>query len=234
MPHIKRVYERWKAAPGGAALKSNLSKNQELKSALLEETPWVMDAQNEEQQKQNIALLFDLNRMSDERERVLGILTERQNGDGSWSWFPDGPGNWHITQHIVSGFGHLAKLGALDAQKDQRTGEMLEKALGYCETKMNEQYRELEKQVQAGKAKFEDDHLDGMVIQYLYARSFFQSAPNGGEKPGRVISYYLGQAEQYWLGKGLYQEGMLSLALHAQVGPKQLSASSPACASGPR
>ncbi len=211
MPNIKRIYERWKTANGGAALKSNLSKNQELKSALLEETPWVMDAQNEEQQKQNIALLFDLNRMSDERERVLGVLTERQNGDGSWSWFPGGPGNWHITQHIVSGFGHLAKLGALDAQKDQRTAEMLEKALDYCETKMNEQYRELEKQVQAGKAKFEDDHLDGMVIQYLYARSFF-IAPV--DKPSRPLAYYLDQSEKYWLSKGLYQEGMLSLALH--------------------
>jgi len=220
MPNIKRVYERWKTSPspsngGGNAMKSNLSKNQELKSALLEETPWVMDAQNEEQQKQNIALLFDLNRMSDERERVLNVLTERQNGDGSWPWFPGGPGNWNITQHIVSGFGHLAKLGALDVQQDPRSSEMLEKALGYCETKVNEQYRELEKQVQAGKAKFEDDHLDGMVIQYLYARSFTPpSPPNGGEKPGRVISYYLDQAEKFWLKKGLYQEGMLALALH--------------------
>ncbi|MBK8556607.1 MAG: hypothetical protein IPL65_12945 [Lewinellaceae bacterium] len=29
-----------------------------------------------------------------------------------------------------------------------------------------------------------------------------------------MTGYYLGQAEKYWLGKGLYQEGMLALALH--------------------
>jgi uncharacterized protein YfaS (alpha-2-macroglobulin family) len=28
------------------------------------------------------------------------------------------------------------------------------------------------------------------------------------------VGYYLNQAEKYWLGKGLYQEGMLALALH--------------------
>ncbi len=83
------------------------------------------------------------------------------------------------------------------------------KRLGYCDAKMVEQYRELERLVQEGKAKWEDDHLDGMTIQYLYARSFFTV-----DRPGREAAYYLGQAEKYWLGKGLYQEGMLALALH--------------------
>ena len=43
-------------------LLSNLEKNEELKSALLQETPWVMDAKNESERKQRIALFFDLNR----------------------------------------------------------------------------------------------------------------------------------------------------------------------------
>ncbi len=166
MPNIKRVYERWK---GTDALKSNLSKNQELKYALLEETPWVLDAQSEEQQKQNIALLFDLNRMADERERALNTLAERQLGSGGWPWFTGGQDSWYITQYIVSGFMHLQKLGAFDPQKDQKSAQMLDKALGYCERKLNEQYAELERLAQQGKAKMEDDHLDGMAIQYLYA-----------------------------------------------------------------
>ena len=206
LPAIRRVYDRWK---GTAALKSNLSKNQELKTALLEETPWVLDAQSEEQQKQNIALLFDLNRMADEQERALNTLNERQNGDGSWPWFPGGRGDWYITQYLVEGFGHLQQLGAFDAKKDQNSQQMLDKAMRFCDNKMLEQYRELEKQVQAGKAKWEDDHLDGLTIHYLYAKSFFP-----GNKPGKEHTYYLDQAGKYWLGKGLYQEGLLALALH--------------------
>jgi hypothetical protein len=214
MPNIKRVYERWK---GTGALKSNLAKNQELKYALLEETPWVLDAQNEEQQKQNIALLFDLNRMADERERAINTLAERQMSNGGWAWFPGGRDSWHITQHIVSGFGHLKQLGAFDAEKDRQAAQILDRAIGYCDAKLAEQYRELERLVQEGKVKWDDDHLDGMTIQYLYAKSFFAPVADpqqGGNKPGREISYYLGQAEKYWLGKGLYQEGMLALALH--------------------
>lgn len=208
MPQIKRVYERWK---GTGALKSNLSKNQELKYALLEETPWVLDAQSEEQQKQNIALLFDLNRMADERERAIRTLSERQTSTGGWAWFPGGEDSWYITQHIVSGFGHLKQLGAFNIEQDQMSAQMIDRALGYCDAKMAEQYRKLEELVQQGTAKWDDDHLDGMIIQYLYARSFFSGQT---DKPGREISYYLGQAEKYWLGKGLYQEGMLALALH--------------------
>ncbi|MCW5921121.1 MAG: hypothetical protein KIS77_02170 [Saprospiraceae bacterium] len=43
-----------------------------------------------------------------------------------------------------------------------------------------------------------------MAIHYLYARSFFQPQPDpqqGGAKPGREHSYYLSQAEKYWLKK---------------------------------
>ena len=50
MPKIKAVFEKWKTTDTSALL-SNLQKNEELKSALLQETPWVLDAQNENQQK---------------------------------------------------------------------------------------------------------------------------------------------------------------------------------------
>lgn len=207
MPNLRRVFDSWK---GTEAMKSNLSKNQELKSALLEETPWVLEAQSEEQQKQNIALLFDLNRMANERERALSTLAERQAPNGGWSWFPGGRENWYITQYMVEGFGHLKTLGALSMQDDERTTQMVEKALVYCETEAEKQYRELEKQVNAGKAKWDDDHLDNIMIHFLYARSFYKTDAQNSP----VIPYYLAQAEKHWLGKGLYQEGLLALALH--------------------
>ncbi len=62
-PKIKAVFEKWKTSDT-AALMSNLQKNEELKSVLLQETPWVLQAQSEEQQKKNIALLFDMAKMS--------------------------------------------------------------------------------------------------------------------------------------------------------------------------
>lgn len=206
MPQIKRVFDRWK---GTDAMLSNLSKNQELKSALLDETPWVMDAQSEEQQKQNIALLFDLNRMANEQERAMRILADRQQGSGGWTWFPGGEPSWYMTQYIATGLMHLNKLGAINLEQKSEVSNMVDKALGFCDAQINKQYAELEKLAQQGKIKLEDDHLDGMAIQYLYLRSF---APV--DRPSQALGYYISQAKKYWLGKGLYQEGLLALALH--------------------
>ncbi|MEN0006920.1 MAG: alpha-2-macroglobulin family protein, partial [Bacteroidota bacterium] len=99
-PKIKRVYESWRAA---GQLESNLTKNQDLKAVLLEETPWVLDAQSEAEQKARIALLFDLNRMSNEQDVALSTLVERQAQNGGFSWFPGGRESWYITQHLVEG-----------------------------------------------------------------------------------------------------------------------------------
>lgn len=205
LPAIRRVYERWK---GTAALESNLSKNQELKYALLEETPWVMEARQESQQRQQIALLFDLNRMADERESALSILRDRQTSSGGWPWFSGGRESWYITQYIVEGLGHLQHLDAFEVQKDPKTANMLDKALAFCDAELEKQYREIEKAVQKGETKWEDDHLGSMEIHYLYTRSFFPA-----DRINKIQAYYLEQAQRYWLGKGLYQEGMLALAL---------------------
>lgn len=72
-PKIKRVFESWKN-PDSKALVSNLEKNLELKALLLEETPWVLDARDESERKQRVAMLFDLNRMASEQERALTKL----------------------------------------------------------------------------------------------------------------------------------------------------------------
>ena len=77
-PKIQRVFELWKNTPSSEALMSNLEKNQELKALLLEETPWVLEAQDENERKHRIGLLFDLNRMSKESSDALNKLQKQQ------------------------------------------------------------------------------------------------------------------------------------------------------------
>lgn len=209
-PKVKTIFESWKNTD---AMLSNLSKNQELKSALLEETPWVLAAQNEAQQKKNIGLLFDLNRMSQERADAVATIAERQLSNGGFSWFPGGRDSWYITQYIVEGMGHLNELGVNDAKSDPKIQKMLNRAIIFIDQRIAEQYEELLKRVKEGKAKLEDNHLNNMAIHYLYTRSFFKNQQMDGN-PQKAHDYYLGQAEKYWLSRGIYQEGMLALALH--------------------
>lgn len=228
-PRIKAIFEAWK---GTDAMKSNLAKNEELKSALLAETPWVLQAQSEEAQKKNIGLLFDLNRMAREQQIALDKLSDRQLANGGFPWFPGGRDNWYITQYLVEGLGHLHQLGVSDVRQNANTWRMTKDAVQYIDAKLVEHYEDLARQVKKGYTKWEDDHLDQMVIHYLYARSFFLQEKSAQASTGgttnqqaetylaltgatqKAVDYYLEQADQYWLKKGLYGQGMLGLSLH--------------------
>ncbi len=206
-PKIQRVFKQWKNTD---AMLSNLSKNQELKSALLEETPWVLDAQDEEVQKKNIGLLFDLNRMTNELDNAFKQMQERQLSNGGFSWFPGDRDSWYITQYLVEGFGHLKNLGAFDMNSSQSA--VLQKAVKFIDNRIVEHYDELAKQVKKGHTKWEDDHLGYMAIHYLYARSFFKDIKLS-TKTRKVAQYYLGQADEFWTNKSQYMQGMLALSL---------------------
>jgi uncharacterized protein YfaS (alpha-2-macroglobulin family) len=222
-PRIKQVFDSWKNISPDA-LKSNLSKNQELKYALLEETPWVLNAQSEEAQKRNIGLLFDLNRMSNELEKALKTLEERQMPSGGFPWFPGGRENWYITQYIVEGMGHLKYLGVTEEKsgltKKQMAGDMLTEAVKYIDEELLNHYNELVRRSKKYKFDLKDDHLDHMAIHYLYTRSFYLEIPIS-KKVQVAFDYYEGQAEKYWLRKGMNSEGMIALALQRLDKPTQ-------------
>ena len=134
-PRLRNVFDRWKDTDSDALL-SNLSKNQELKSALLEETPWVRAAQSEEAQKRNIGLLFDLNRMSNEMNQTWRMLEQRQMGNGGFPWFPGGRDSWYITQYLLEDLGHLRQLGIEEFSDDA----LITKAVQYIDARLLEQY----------------------------------------------------------------------------------------------
>lgn len=210
-PKIKAVFDKWAAAKGAdsAALLSNLQKNEELKSALLQETPWVLEAKNEQEQKKNIALLFDINRMSKEMDRTFKILKELQSGNGGFTWFKGGPDDRYMTQYIITGIGHLRKLNALKGNTYEQIKKLVDNAVPYLDRLIKEDYDFLVKH----KVKLKENQLSTTAIQYLYMRSFFEEykIPDASSI---AIRYYKGQAKQYWLGQSKYMQAMIALSLH--------------------
>lgn len=213
-PQIRQVFEDWKNTKG---LESELMKNEELKAVLLEETPWVLEAQSEAQQRQQLGLLFDLHRMAEEQSAALYKMVERQSSDGGFAWFPGGRDSWYITQYIVEGLGHLQALGVQDIAENSVTKQMIRKAVAFIDSEMLLQYVELVEKAEAGKVKLEEDHLHRLAIHYLYARSFFPDLEMS-EEVQEAHRYYIDQANRYWLAKGLYEQGLLALALHRNRG----------------
>lgn len=204
-PKLKAIFEKWKTVDTSALL-SNLQKNQELKSVLLEETPWVFQANNEAQQKRNIALLFDMVRLSRELESNLAKLQELQTPSGAFAWFKGGPEDRYMTQYIITGIGHLKKLNALP--KNKKFDVILQKALPYLDRKMKESYDNLVKQ----KANLALQQIGHTEIQYLYMRSFFTDKPVNGENL-KAYTYYRKQSQQFWVKQSRYMQGMIALSL---------------------
>jgi hypothetical protein len=210
-PKIKAVFDSWKNTPDSKALLSNLEKNQELKSVLLQETPWVLDAQDETQRKRNIGLLFDLNRMSNEMQVALTKLEKSQSANGGWPWFPGMPENRYITQHMITGFGHLQKLKVIDYSNDKDLKKMVESGVNYLDKRIKDDYNDLLKYYT--KEELLKKHIGSTQEQYLYARSFFTEIPIPNNC-NTAFGYFKGQAEKYWLTENKYLQGMMALGLH--------------------
>ncbi len=212
-PKIKRVFDAWKNYTPDALL-SNLEKNQELKALILEETPWVLNAQNESERKQRIALLFDLNRMAGEQQSSLKKLQQMQLPNGGWPWFKEMQDNRYLTQHIVAGFGHLNNLRVKDMVADDAVWQMIRKAVLYLDDRMREDYEFILKHY---PDKMNEEHIGYTQIHYLYVRSYFSTFNFKVEMDARnreAFDYFQGQAKKFWVKQSHYMQGMIGLALH--------------------
>lgn len=200
-PRMARVFEQWRNTP---ALDSPLEKNQDLKSVMLEETPWLREAQNESQARRKVGLLFDANRLDSEMSRTLQKLTEMQLEDGSWPWFPGGPGNDYITLYITTGFGRLRHL-----QVDVGVEPAI-RSLNRLDGWMQEHYERIQRR--ADPDKYVPSSTDAL---YLYGRSFFLRDLPVNARHQAAVEFFLAQARKHWLKTNSRQtQGHLALALH--------------------
>jgi len=208
-PKIRQVFDNWKTLSPDAFL-SNLEKNQELKAVLLNETPWVMEARDETERKKRIAVLFDLNRMADEKQSDLGKLRQMQSPNGGWPWFEGMPDNRYITQAIITGIGKLQHLGVIDLEKEPDLAGMVNRAMFYMDARIGEDYENLKRM---DKIDLDDNHISSVQVQYLYSRSLLVDLAEINPSGKEAFEYYKGQARKYWLEQDKYLQGMIALAL---------------------
>lgn len=206
-PKIKQVFDNWKNYQPDALL-SNLEKNQELKALIIEETPWLRNAKDETEQKRRIALLFDLNRISDEKARTIEKLKKRQMPSGAFPWFDGMYEDRYMTQHLVCGMGKLQKLGMINLENEGLT-DMTSRALDYIDNQILKDYKELLR----WKTDLEKYQPSDFFIHYIYTRTFFKNY-----KPefltSKEFKYFQKQALKFVMQYGKYSQAMLGLAQH--------------------
>ena len=204
-PRIAQVVERWRTVDTSALL-SNLEKDQELKSVLLEETPWVLEGKTEAQQKRQIALLFDRTRTDRELAAAIDRLHELQAADGGFPWFKGGPDDRYVTQYILTGLGRLQQMQALPPAAAEKVRSMVTAALAYADQEIRADY-DRDVKLPGGI-----HWISPFAAQYLYMRTFFNEVgiPGGSFA---AVNFYRKVAQQEWVKASKYVEGMVALAL---------------------
>jgi uncharacterized protein YfaS (alpha-2-macroglobulin family) len=190
-PIIKTVFEAWKKLESTAFL-SELDKNQELKSILLSETPWLKEAQSEADQRKRIALLFDANNRSNQSKGFLMKLEQMQNPDGGWSWFSGGKSSTYITQHILSGFSQLAQL-EIEWDDEVLSTDVLKRATQFLNAHLKEEYK---KRDTITNKKWNFSNAD---VQLLYVLAMNLSDNERAKKENPAFHYYVSQLSNGWV-----------------------------------
>ena len=198
-PKIATLFESWKTNPKAV---SKLTQNEELKSIVLNETPWLLDAESEELKNKRLALLMDLNTMKESQDKTIKKIEEKQLVSGGFAWFDGGEENIFITQHIVSGFGHLSKLFP---KKKSEFKNITSKAIPYLDSKYTSQSTLKNKNI---------NHYAYSNLHYLYARSFFLEEFPISKKIDSIIDVQKVEFKANWLNYSLYQKGLLAITMN--------------------
>lgn len=164
-PQIGEAIKIWTREKGAdSPLVSNLEKNRDLKSVVLENTPWVNDAASETLRMERLISLLDAGRAEKIIAKTLADLQLRQSSNGGWSWCDGMEASEYITMRVLAAMGMMKAHGCLPAEAEL----MAKRAIRFCD-------REIEKDYAAHPEWISETTL----LRYLYVRGYFDVAATG-------------------------------------------------------
>lgn len=158
-----RAAKGGKADEAGTSLQSVLEKNQELRELVLNETPWVMDADRESEQKKLLIEYLDeslcQNRLTDE----VAKLRKLQLADGSFAWWKGMEGSRYMTTEVAEMMVRLNRMVGVQ----QETKDMLTAALRFLQRKAAAEVKDMKTEAE----KKRNVRPSELAIHYLYILS---------------------------------------------------------------
>lgn len=138
---IAKALKEWTSSNrSDSTLVSMLNRNADLKTMLLNATPWMMDAASDTERMERLALLFDHHEIDATITKAIDLLQKLQRNDGGFAWTPqiNASSEWSTTEV-------LTMIGRLNRQKwlpkDKRLSTLTAGALAYVEKAANRDWR---------------------------------------------------------------------------------------------
>ena len=157
-PSVAKALRQWTSTDrSDSTLVSMLQRNADLKIALLQATPWMMDARSDSERMDRLALLFDRKSTSRAISRAVDLLARLQVSGGGWGWNGgDTKASSWATARVLAILGDLNRLGWLP--DDKRLSGMIGNALRWFDADVADDYRRWP---------------SGNYTEYVYIRDLF-------------------------------------------------------------
>ena len=214
-PKIKNVYESWKkSGQNKETLLSNLQKNQELKTILLSESPWVLEAKSEEDQKNMISALFDVMSIGNTKDKALKKLQELQMPDGGWTWFKGMESSPWISEYVLTQDIRLRILTGDEMSSAQKA--MHQKGMDFMHNQVKKEYDWIMKE------KIKSKGVSYFILKYLYLVAL-EAQANGVDNPVNIVpknrqkyyNYFLNKVAEAPRSQDMQEKSMAAVVLKA-------------------
>ena len=135
-------------------------------------------------EKVDVSSIVSVDSIAERNRALTAQLAERQNGDGGWSWMPEGQSSVWVTQQVLKCYAD-------------------DKALAYVDKEVQRDYERYVKPY-AKKYKWQPTNID-----YLYMRSLYGKASTEAYR-----FYYANALKHYKDYEGLYTQAQLALIFY--------------------
>lgn len=204
-PTVEQTFRQWQSMDEkDSPLQSALDKNQELKNLVLDETPWVADAQRETEQRKALANFFDENMLSYRLEQALKGLRNLQNSDGSFSWWKGMSGSPCMTAEVLE---FLTRLDLL-AGNNSETRSLISNANRFLGKTVVKEVKELKKLEKENKPVYIYDYH---ALQWIYVNAISGNKLSSGEKEAK--EYLMNYLETKRRTESIYSKALMAVVL---------------------
>ena len=204
-PVIEEIIRLWETQ-GESALESPLFKNQEVKSIIIEHTPWLNEAMDESERMRSIVQWLDKNTMNQNRQNALRKLMELQNDDGGLAWFSGGRSNDFISLKV------LELLSVWDYEESGLVGvdksKFLTRLIEFADSRSQERYQRIMERKKDNPKLKEEDLMEPMDIYYIFVRKQWNNDFLEGTQ--QAYQYFLKNALQYWKTRSDFEMAMIA------------------------
>lgn len=210
-PEIGTLVNEWKKSGLGDRTGSPLAQNAELKDALMDETPWLMEAEREAEWRSNVAAAIDKERALYDCKVIVDKLMQLKNEDGGFGWKKGMPSNLYASITVAEQMERILNFSCSNMYGLNWQTDYL---LQYLDEVVQKDY-DLNRNLQKDSTKAWQRNVEAWHLQVMLLRLKTNRKYQIPENVKKIYGEYMAYAKHNWKDLSLYCKAMLALTLEA-------------------